>query len=171
MIAEKSVPKSLEEETAELLWEAVISGATLKEIQGVPDSVMESIYAHAYKFYQIGRLDDAETFFRFLTLYDAYHSDYLMGLAATLQQKKQYQSAIDSYQLARALAKEDYRPLLYTGQCYLFLKNKEQARASFTSLIESDAPATLKAQAQAYLGTMKPAEITESTETCEKHHD
>lgn len=171
MIAEQPISKSLEQETADLLWEAVVSGATLKQIQGVPDSVMESIYAHAYKFYQIGHLDNAETFFRFLILYDTYNPEYLMGLAATLQQKKQYQNAIDAYQSVLVLAANDYRPMLHIGQCYLFMKNKTQARESFMALIESDAPATLRAQAEAYLGTMKPAEITESTETSENSHD
>jgi len=168
MIAEQPVSKSLEKDTADLLWEAVMSGATLKQIQGVPDSVMESIYAHAYKYYQMGHLDNAETFFRFLVLYDTYNPEYLIGLGATLQQKKQYQNAIDAYKSVRILTKEDYRPLLHIGQCHLFLKNKELARESFTSLIKSDAPATLKAQAEAYLGTMSPAEITKTSET---NHD
>lgn len=155
MIAEQLTPKSMEAETINLLWRALADGATLKEIHGVSDSIMEGIYAHAYKFYQSCRLDDAEVFFRFLCLYDANNSDYAMGLAATLQQKKQYQGAIDAYELAFALKENDYRPKLHIGQCYLFMKNKQQAYESFLSILESDAPALIKTQAEAYLGTIK----------------
>lgn len=161
MIAERSESTSTAEQTADLLWEAIVSGATLKEIQGVPDSVMDSIYAHAYKFYQMGRLDDAEVFFNFLHFYDSGNANYMMGLAATYQQKKQYAEAIDAYELTLALAKDNFRPMLHIAQCYLSLKDKQQARKSFEAILESDAPAPLKAQAQAYLGTMKPSENTE----------
>lgn len=32
--------------------------------------MMDGLYAHAYEFYNQGRLDEAETFFRFLCIYD-----------------------------------------------------------------------------------------------------
>lgn len=156
MVTDQSVPStSTQTETAKLLCEAIVKGATLKDIQGVPDSVMEGIYAHAYNFYQIGRLDDAEVCFRFLCLYDTYKSDYVMGLAATLQQQKQYHQAIDAYELTFALAKNNYRPKFHIGQCYLFLKDKERAREYFSAVLKSDAPEVVKTQASAYLSTMK----------------
>ncbi|WP_306453916.1 MULTISPECIES: tetratricopeptide repeat protein, partial [unclassified Burkholderia] len=42
---------------------------------------MDGIYAYAYRFYQRGRLDEAEVFFRFLYIYDFYNVDYATGLA------------------------------------------------------------------------------------------
>jgi len=167
MIAEQSAPNGSETETMSSFLKTIAGSATLKEIHGVPDSVMEGTYAHAYEFYQQGRFDDAEVFFRFLCLYDPFNPEYKMGLAATLQQKKQYIHAIDTYEAMFAFAKNDYRPKLHIGQCYLFMKNTQQARESFSAILESDAPAPIKAQAQAYLATMKPSEKTETTENSE----
>jgi type III secretion system low calcium response chaperone LcrH/SycD len=148
----------------------LVGSASLKETQGVSDSVMEGIYAHAYEFYQLSRFDDAEVFFRFLCLYDPFNSEYKMGLAGTLQQKKQYQNAIEVYEAMFAFAKNDYRPKLHIGQCYLFMKNKQQARDSFSVILESDAPAAIKAQAQAYLATIKLSNKTETTGNSEEIH-
>ena len=67
-----------EERVAEMVWEAVSAGATLKDVQGIPQDMMEGLYAHAYDFYNKGRLDEAETFFKFLCIYDFYNADYLM---------------------------------------------------------------------------------------------
>lgn len=168
MMTEQSLQAELsasDQETLQLFMNAIAGGATLKEIRGVPDRVMDGIYAHAYEFYQAGRLDDAETFFRFLCLYDSYNPEYMMGLAATLQQKRQYQNAIDLYSSLMVVAKNDYRPVLHSGQCYLFLKNTEEARKNFKFIMEGDAPASAKAQAQAYLAVMKPAaEVGSKTE-------
>lgn len=164
MIAEQFASKSTKLETMSSILSTIVGGATLKDIQGVPESVMEGIYAHAYEFYQFSRFDDAEVFFRFLCLYDKHNAEYLMGLGATLQQKKQYQNAIDFYELAFSLAKNDYRAKLHAGQCYLFVRNRQQAVESFSVILESDAPARIKAQAQAYLGTIKPVEQLEHSE-------
>lgn len=167
MTTQSSVLNSTETATMSSLFSAIAGGVTLKEIQGIPDSVMEGIYAHAYKFYHLGQLDNAEVFFQFLCLYDAFNPEYKMGLAATLQQKKQYQNAINVYESMWAIAKNDYRSKLHMGQCYLFLKNKRQAREAFAAILESDASAALKEQAQAYLAMIKPVENVETIEKSE----
>lgn len=53
-----------EERVAEMIWDAVSEGATLKDVHGIPQDMMDGLYAHAYEFYNQGRLDEAETFFR-----------------------------------------------------------------------------------------------------------
>lgn len=35
---------------AEMVWEAVSGGATLKDVHGIPQDMMEGLYAHAYDF-------------------------------------------------------------------------------------------------------------------------
>ncbi|SUX55963.1 tetratricopeptide repeat protein [Chromobacterium vaccinii] len=77
---------------AEMVWEAVREGATLKDLNGIPQDMMDGLYAHAYDFYQKGKLDDAETFFRFLCIYDFYNPDYIIGLAAVYQLKNSIKS-------------------------------------------------------------------------------
>src|SRR5260370_30966161 len=125
----------MQEMTASLM-EAVQNGATLKDLQGVPQDLMDGIYAFAHRFYQHGRLDDAEVFFRFLCIYDFYNAEYPMGLTAVCQLKKNYPKAIDLYALAFSLSKNDYRPMFHTGQCHLMMGKAPMARRCFEVVME-----------------------------------
>lgn len=134
-----------------ILWDAVQQGFALKDIQGVSDGVMEGVYAYAYDFYQKGQLEEAETFFRFLCLYDMYNVDYLLGLGAVYQLRKHYQRALDTYALAAALAKNDSRPMFYAGQCNMMLRRRGKARFCFEIVAAESLDQNLKNKAQAYL--------------------
>ncbi|WP_434626742.1 type III secretion system translocator chaperone SicA [Chromobacterium sp. CV08] len=147
---------------AEMVWEAVSGGATLKDVHGIPQDMMEGLYAHAYDFYHKGRLDEAETFFRFLCIYDFYNPDYIMGLAAVCQLKKQFQKAADLYAVAFALSKNDYRPVFFTGQCQLFMRKAVKARQCFELVLEQSDDESLRAKAQAYLDSLQQAEAEQS---------
>ncbi|MBX9295503.1 type III secretion system translocator chaperone SicA [Chromobacterium piscinae] len=143
---------------AEVIWQAVSEGATLKDVQGIPQDLMDGLYAHAYDFYNKGRLDDAETFFRFLCIYDFYNPDYIIGLAAVSQLKKQFQKAADLYAVAFALGKNDYRPVFFTGQCQLFMRKAAKARQCFELVLERSDDEALRVKAQVYLDTLQEAE-------------
>lgn len=39
-----------EERVAEMIWDAVSEGATLKDVHGIPQDMMDGLYAHAYEF-------------------------------------------------------------------------------------------------------------------------
>lgn len=157
-----------EERIAEMVWEAVSEGATLKDVHGIPEDMMEGIYAHAYDFYNKGRLDEAETFFRFLCVYDFYNPDYIMGLAAVCQLKKQFQKASDLYAVAFALLKNDYRPVFFTGQCQLLMRKSAKARQCFELVAERSDDQSLKAKALVYLDTLKGVEANTSGEQKEE---
>ncbi|KUY81458.1 MULTISPECIES: type III secretion system translocator chaperone SicA [unclassified Burkholderia] len=139
------------EEMAPSMFEAIQAGATIKDMQGISQDLMDGIYAYAYRFYQQGRLDEAEVFFRFLYIYDFYNVDYAMGLAAVFQLKKSYAKAIDLYALAFALAKDDYRPMFHVGQCHLMMGRAALARHSFDEVVVNSQDERLKVKAQAYL--------------------
>ncbi|KVZ51094.1 type III secretion system translocator chaperone SicA [Burkholderia ubonensis] len=151
-----------DEHIAEIVWEAVSSGATLMDVHGIPRDMMEGLYAHAYDFYNKGRLDEAETFFRFLCIYDFYNPDYIIGLAAVCQLKKQFQKACDLYAVAFALSKSDYRPVFFTGQCQLFMRKASKARQCFELVCEQSADEALRAKAQAYLDGLEEAKDKQS---------
>lgn len=139
------------------LYKAIESGATLKDIKGIPDSFMKGIYTYAYEFYNQGRLDEAEVFFRFLAIFDFYNPDYLMGLAAVHQLKKRYEKALELYALADALnrGEKNYKPVFYAGQCNIMLKKPAQAIQCFEIVIDYSSDNELKAKATAYLETLK----------------
>ena len=134
---------------------ALMEGSTYKDIHGIPQSTMDGIYSYAYEFYQQGKLKEAETFFRFLSIYDFYNTDYVMGLAAVYQLTKRYEKATELYALAFVLAKDDYRPLFHAGQCNLMMKKASAALHCFESVLESSADADLQKKSQAYLTALK----------------
>ncbi|SUG04163.1 Type III secretion chaperone protein for YopD(SycD) [Salmonella enterica subsp. enterica serovar Pullorum] len=77
-----------EERVAEMIWDAVSEGATLKDVHGIPQDMMDGLYAHAYEFYNQGRLDEAETFFRFLCIYDFLQSRLHHGTGGGMPTEK-----------------------------------------------------------------------------------
>jgi len=138
--------------------DAVLAGAPLKDVQGISDEQMNSLYAFAHQFYEQGRLDDAEKFFHFLCIYDFYNSHYWMGLAAVHQLKLNHQKAIDLYAIAFAQGKNDWRPMFYTGQCHLALGKVGKARLCFEYVLEQASEEDLRKQAQVYLDTLSQIE-------------
>lgn len=133
----------------------VQNGTSLKDDAAIPEGFMEGIYSFAYDFYQKGKLDEAEAIFKFLCLYDFYNVDYIMGLAAVKQLKKQYQAAIDLYALAYLNANNDYRPVFYAGQCNLSLGDKEKAKYCFHQVSENISDESIKERANVYLESLK----------------
>lgn len=139
----------------EVIVEAVSKGVTLKEIHGISDVQMEGLYSLAYDFYNQGRLDEAEKFFRFLCIYDFYCVDFLMGLAAVYQLKKKYQKAADLYAIAFAQSKSDYRAILYSGQCQMAIGKAARAARCFRMVVEFAQDDALKNSARAYLAALQ----------------
>ncbi|WP_336192507.1 type III secretion system translocator chaperone SicA [Hafnia paralvei] len=145
---------------SEHLLSAIQSGATLKDVHDIPESTMQAVYRYAYEFYQQGRLKDAESLFRFLCVYDFYNPEYVMGLAAVYQIKKNYEKAVDFYALAYSLGENDYRPMFYAGQCNLLLKKATLARHCFNIVVEKCDDSSLVERSQNYLAAL--TELTAS---------
>jgi type III secretion system low calcium response chaperone LcrH/SycD len=139
---------------ADSLLEAIENGATVKDIYAVPNEAMQDIYKLAYDFYHHGKLDDAESLFRFLCVYDFYNPEYAMGLAAVYQLKKNYTKAIELYALAYSLSSEDYRPMFYAGQCNMMLRQGVQARKCFDIVSNRCKDALLSEKARNYISAL-----------------
>lgn len=133
------------------------AGVTYQELHGISTDMMESVYTYAFRFYQNGQLDEAETFFRFLYMYDFHNGDYALGLAAVHQMKKQYSKAVDMYALSYALLKDDERPMLHVGQCHLATGNLPLARSCFDTVVLKSGDEGLVARARAYLQALDTA--------------
>jgi type III secretion system low calcium response chaperone LcrH/SycD len=134
------------------------AGATIKDLRGVTDEVLEGVYAYAHRFYVSGQLDEAETFFRFLYLYDVYNGEYALGLGAVYHMKREYQKAIDMYALAFALTRNDYRPMFHVGQCQLALKKLSIARTCFETVAGKAGDEKLVARAAVYLEAIRSSQ-------------
>lgn len=137
------------------------SASTLRDLHAIPDRVMSGIHAYAYEFYQQGRLDEAEAFFRFLCLYDFYNADYAMGLAAVFQLQGRHRQAIDLYGVAMRLGFSDPSPVFHAGQCFLKLGEIEDARECFAYVTSEAGDASLQRRAHAYLESLGGAPVRE----------
>ncbi|MDR6352529.1 type III secretion system translocator chaperone SicA [Pantoea sp. SORGH_AS_0659] len=138
-----------------MLMDYIQEGVTLREIENVADETMEEVYAHAYHFYQQGKLDEAEELFKSLCMFDLNNSDYYTGLGAVHQLKKNYQKACDLYSVAYVLGKEDYRPVFYSGQCNLLMGFIGKALQCFELVIHNCSDEKLRNKAKIYLETIK----------------
>lgn len=151
-------------EITEQLTLEILRGTPLSELHGVSGEQMDNLYAFAHRFYEQGRLDDAQRFFHFLCIYDMYNPDYWCGYAAVKQLQGEHQRAIDLYAVAFAQSQEDYRPMFYTGQCHLALGKPGKAKLCFEYAVESLQQEDLRAQASAYLLALKHVEADHSEE-------
>ncbi len=148
---------------AEMLWDAVNGGVTLKDVHAIPDNMMESLYSHAYDFYNKGQLDQAATFFRFLCIYDFYNPDYYMGLGAVYQLQKQYQKAIDIYAVSFALSKDNYYSVFFSGQCQLLIQKANKAKQCFELVVNNCRDQALIDRAKVYLHTLNSPTVSETS--------
>lgn len=139
---------------SEMLLSSIDSGAVLKDIHGVSSDTMQEIYKLAFDFYHHGKLNDAESLFRFLCIYDFYNPEYAIGLGAVYQLKKNYAKAIDFYALAYSLSKNDYRPMFYAGQCNLLLRKEAQARKCFEVVCDRCGDVVLNEKSKNYLSAL-----------------
>ena len=137
--------------------EGIQQGATFKDMYDISSDAMEAIYAHAYDFYQQGRLNEAESLFRLLCIYDFHNADYALGLGAVFQLKKHYSKALDVFALAYTLSGGDSRAMLYAGECNLLLRRLGKAKRCFESVLEGEADARLKSKAEGYLEAINSA--------------
>lgn len=167
---EKMSKKELDQ-LANYIVSIVQNGTSIKDEGAIPEGFMEGIYSFSYDFYQKGKLDEAEAIFKFLCLYDFYNVDYIMGLAAVKQLKRQYQPAIDFYALAYLNAKKDYRPVFYAGQCNLSLGDKEKAKYCFDQVSKNINDESIKERALIYLESLKDVPLIILDENKEEQHE
>jgi len=151
----ESTGAPMDEAQLERLFETVIdgiqAGATFKDMYCISGDTMEAIYGQAYDFYQHGRLDEAESLFRLLCVYDFYNVDYALGLAAVFQLKKDYDKALDVYAMAYTISGGDHRAMLYAGECNLLLRRLGKARRCFEELLGEGVDDRIRGKASAYL--------------------
>lgn len=146
----------INENEVSLVMDSVLGhGLTLRELHGIPDDTMEHIYAHAYKFYTEGRLDEAEKFFSFLCMYDLKNADYFIGLGAVHQIKKNYRKACDFYALAHVLGASDFTPVFYSGQCQLLMGNAVKSLQCFDIVRSQSKDENLVKKANIYFNSIR----------------
>lgn len=116
----------MSEENSNILTPAEIAEALeqsvtpLHELKGIRIEEMEAVYALAHDYYQTGRFEDAETLFRFLTMFDHLNAKYWMGYGAVEQVLKKWDKAISAYALVCVtLDVHNVKAAYYAAECHL----------------------------------------------------
>lgn len=116
--------------------EALLQGVPLYQIMGIQERVLKARYALAYQLYTSGKYNDAEEIFRWLCAYDNSSVQNWMGLGATRQGKKDYDGALEAYQMAAAYSSlQDPSPFYYSAICFLKQQKVEEAKVALQTVL------------------------------------
>ncbi len=121
---------------SEMLTKIFTENYTIKDLQGLSDAEIESVYALGYNYYRSGNYADSEKIFHYLCLVDHLEIKYWIALGATEQMQKNYAGAVKAYAYASMLDLHDPRPQLHAAECFLAMKDKENAASSLCALLE-----------------------------------
>ena len=86
---------------------------------GLSDADAEAIYTVAHGMYKQEKLEDAETFFRYLCICDSSSERYWLALGMTRQKRENYPGAYDAYVMAGSAEGNSPRPPLFAAECAL----------------------------------------------------
>lgn len=145
------------EEQLKTMVEGFAAGATVGTVCNIQQEQLEAGYTLGYNLYTAGNYADAETMFRALCLYDHNDERFWMGLAGSRQALGDLAGAVDAYGMAgMAGALGDPTPFVHAGLCYMKMGDKENARATFDSVMcmgdpENAAHAAMHRKAEAML--------------------
>lgn len=120
-----------------LLQEEFASGKTAQEIVEFSDATMTKFYKAAYALFEHQRYSDAANAFFFLATLNPCRHEYWLGLGMATQLNKDYESAIDAYELAAFCDLSSPVPYFYLAKCLFAIHDRESALQALDIAIES----------------------------------
>lgn len=123
----KSVGAEKAQDVDNLAKKAVKSGVFPKDLLGMSDSMVEGMYAQAYRLYNTGKYKDASQLFRMLVMINSLEPKYLMGFAACHHMLKEYKTAVDSYMVCGMLDPNNPVPHYHASDCYIQMNDPVSA--------------------------------------------
>jgi type III secretion system low calcium response chaperone LcrH/SycD len=87
----------------------------------------ETIYASAYSLYETSQYSQAGDIFLQLIFSNSFEQKYWRGLAASRQMESKFEEALHAWSLVALLVEQDPLPHFYAAECFISLKNKEEA--------------------------------------------
>lgn len=109
----------VESAAQEILAKMKAEGKTFHEVLGLSEGFIERLYAMAYSYYNQGKYPLALDYFRLLTTMNTKNAKYFFGLASTLHQMKEYDSAGATFMMAFCLEPTHPLSVYYAADSYL----------------------------------------------------
>ena len=120
----------------DLLRKELSNGKSAQEILEFSDETLGKFYRAAHQLLEHQRYEDAANAFIFLVTLNPYHPEYWMDLGAALQLCKNYEEAIDAYEIAAIYNIENPLPYFYLAKCLFAIHDRPSALQAFDLAIE-----------------------------------
>ncbi len=125
---------NVSDEQLQEVFSAIADFTTVRELKGISDREIESIYAMGVDFYRAGNYADAEKIFRFLTVFEHTSSKYWTAMGSVQQVQGRYDAAIKAYQMASFFDLHNPKPMYYAAECFVKAGDLDNARKALASL-------------------------------------
>lgn len=119
-----------------LLQKQLAQGKTAQEILGFTDETMAKFYGASYRLFEHRRYAEAANAFLFLVTLNPYNHDYWVGMGMCSQMTKDYETAIDAYEMAAICRIDSPVPYFYLAKCLFALHDRESALQALDLAIE-----------------------------------
>lgn len=119
-----------------LLKKQIAQGKSAQEILGFSDETMAKFYGAAYRLFEHRRYVEAANAFLFLATLNPYNHDYWVGMGMCSQLIKDYETAIDAYEMAAICRIDSPVPYFYLAKCLFALHDRDSALQALELAIE-----------------------------------
>lgn len=120
-----------------LLQQELANGKTAQEILEFSDETMGKFFRAAYVLFEHQRYQDAANAFLFLATLNPHHHEYWLGLGMATQMNRDYESAIDAYELSAICDISSPVPYFYLAKCLFAIHDRESALQALNLAIET----------------------------------
>lgn len=167
----KNTPKALIEIGANRVVDFIKGNLSWAEMFNIPKEMIRDMVEYGYLQFQAGRYQDAERFFKVLTVLDWNNSYYHSMMGSILQRQKRYGEAIAEYSEAIKLNSNDIISVTNRGEIYMQHKLFDDAIADFDKAAALDPKKENKWANRARLLKLQIGQIKEQTKPKEKGKD
>lgn len=124
----------VDEKRMQEVFAAIAEFTTVRELKGISNQEIESIYAMGVDYYRSGDYVDAEKIFRFLTVFEHTSSKYWTAMGSVQQAQQRYGEAIKAYQMASFFDLHNPKPMYYAAECFVKTGDLDNAQKALASL-------------------------------------
>lgn len=124
----------ISDEQVQAMTRSILDGGTFRELKGISNEELETIYAMGVDYYKAGNFADAAKLFRFLVFLDHTSSRFWTAHGSALQAQKQYEKAIKCYQLGTFFDLHNPKPAYYAAECFVSTGDLENAARALNTL-------------------------------------
>jgi type III secretion system low calcium response chaperone LcrH/SycD len=111
-------------------------GRSAQNLWEFSDQMMEKLYLAAHQLLENKKNEEAVNAFVFLVTMNPIHSEYWLGLGASLQRCHEYEAAIDAYEITAIYSLGHPLPYIYLAKCLFAIHDRTSALQALELAIE-----------------------------------